>query len=161
MASGSGNLLVLLRAPQPDVVIVILGLPDQDTAEQLLVATREMPRLIVMFVDQSDDTIMRAAISAGASACVVDGLKSKRVKPILDVAIARFHAFEQLRHELETARMGLAEHKTIDRAKGILMKVRGIPEGEAYAALRSKATNEQRKVVDIAQSIITAAELLR
>jgi len=161
IATGSGDLLILLRAAQPDIVIVDLDLPDRDTIEQLRVATREMPRPIVMFVDQTDADTMRAAISAGVSAYVVDGLTAKRVKPVLDVAVARFQAFEQLRHELETARLGLAERKIIDRAKGILMQVRGMTEEEAYAALRSKAMNEQRKVIDIAQSIITAAELLK
>lgn len=161
IATGSGDLLILLRAAQPDIVIVDLDLPDRDTIEQLRVATREMPRPIVMFVDQTDADTMRAAISAGVSAYVVDGLTAKRVKPVLDVAVARFQAFEQLRHELETARLGLAERKIIDRAKGILMQVRGMTEEEAYAALRSKAMNEQRKVIDIAQSIITATELLK
>jgi response regulator NasT len=161
IATGSGDLLILLRAAQPDIVIVDLDLPDRDTIEQLRVATREMPRPIVMFVDQTDADTMRAAISAGVSAYVVDGLTAKRVKSVLDVAVARFQAFEQLRHELETARLGLAERKVIDRAKGILMKVRGMTEEEAYAALRSKAMNDQRKVVEIAQSIITAAELLK
>ena len=161
IATGSGDLLILLRAAQPDIVIVDLDLPDRDTIEQLRVATREMPRPIVMFVDQTDADTMRAAISAGVSAYVVDGLTAKRVKFVLDVAVARFQAFEQLRHELETARLGLAERKVIDRAKGILMKAKGMTEEEAYAALRSKAMNDQCKVVEIAQSIITATELLK
>jgi len=158
---GSGDLLVLVRAASPDIVIVDLDLPDRDTIEQLRVATREMPRPIVMFVDRTDDAGMRAAISAGVSAYVVDGLTEKRVKPILDVAVARFQAFELLRGELETARLGLAERKTIERAKGILMKLRGIGEDEAYAALRSRAMNDQKKLVEIAQSVITAADLLK
>ena len=161
VAAGSGDLPALLRAAQPDIVIVDLDLPDRDTIEQLRVATREMPRPIVMFVDETDNATMRAAIAAGVSAYVVDGLTAKRIKPILDVAVARFQAFELLRQELETARLGLAERKTIERAKGILMRVRGIGEDEAYAALRSKAMNDQKKLVDIAQSVVTAAELLK
>ena len=120
-----------------------------------------MPRPIVMFVDRTDDATMRAAISAGVSAYVVDGLTEKRVKPILDIAVARFQAFELLRHELETARLGLAERKTIERAKGILMKLRGLGEEEAYAALRSKAMNDQKKLVEVANAVVTAAELLK
>jgi response regulator NasT len=120
-----------------------------------------LPRPIVWFVDQTDTTAMQAAITAGVSAYVVDGLTAKRVKPILDVAVARFRAFEELRQELEIARLSLSERKLIERAKGILMKARGFSEDEAYAALRSKAMNEQRKVGDIAQSVITAAELLK
>lgn len=161
VAPGSGDLLILLRAAQPDIVIVDLDLPDRDTIEQLRVATREMPRPIVMFVDRTDDATMRAAISAGVSAYVVDGLTEKRVKPILDVAVARFQAFELLRQELETARLGLAERKTIERAKGILMKLRGLGEEEAYAALRSKAMNDQKKLVEVANAVVTAAELLK
>lgn len=158
---GTGYLLEALRAMQPDVVIVDLDLPDRDTIEQLRVATSEMPRPIVMFVDQSDNEAMRAAVSAGVSAYVVDGLQGKRVKPIVDLAVARFQEFENLRRELEIAKTSLAERKLIDRAKGILMRVRGLGEDEAYALLRRKAMNEQKKVVEIAQSVVTAAELLK
>ncbi len=161
IAPGSGDLLTLLRAAQPDVVIVDLDLPDRDTIEQLRVSTKEMPRPIVMFVDRTDDAAMHAAIAAGVSAYVVDGLTPKRVKPIIDVAVARFRAYEELRRELDLARLSLAERKTIDRAKGILMSVRGCSEEEAYAALRSKAMSEQRKMAEIAQSVVTAAELLK
>ena len=161
VATGSGDLIVLLRAAQPDVVIIDLDLPDRDTIEQLRVATREMPRPIVMFVDRSEDSAMRAAIAAGVSAYIVDGLQPKRVKPIVDVAVARFQAFEELRRELELARTSLADRKLIDRAKGIIMAVRGISEEEAYTALRSKAMKEQKKLGEIARSIITAAELLQ
>ena len=161
VATGSGDLIVLLRAAQPDVVIIDLDLPDRDTIEQLRVATREMPRPIVMFVDQSEESVMRAAISAGVSAYIVDGLQPKRVKPILDVAVARFQAFEGLRRELEVARTSLADRKLIDRAKGIIMTMRGLSEEEAYAMLRNKAMKEQKKPSEIARSIITAAELLQ
>jgi len=161
VATGSGDLIVLLRVARPDVVIIDLDLPDRDTIEQLRVATREMPRPIVMFVDQSEDSGMRAAIAAGVSAYIVDGLQPKRVKPIVDVAVARFQAFEELRRELEIARTGLADRKLIERAKGIIMSLRGISEEEAYAALRNKAMKEQKKLGDIARSIITAAELLQ
>jgi len=161
VATGSGDLIVLLRAAQPDVVIIDLDLPDRDTIEQLRVATREMPRPIVMFVDQSEESVMRAAISAGVSAYIVDGLQPKRVKPILDVAVARFQAFEGLRRELEVARTSLADRKLIDRAKGIIMTMRGLSEEEAYAMLRNKAMKEQKKLSEIARSIITAAELLQ
>jgi len=161
VATGSGDLIVLLRAAQPDVVIIDLDLPDRDTIEQLRVATREMPRPIVMFVDQSEESVMRAAIAAGVSAYIVDGLQPKRVKPILDVAVARFQAFEELRRELEVARTSLADRKLIDRAKGIIMAMRGLSEEEAYAMLRNKAMKEQKKLSEIARSIITAAELLQ
>ncbi len=161
VASGPGYLLDLLRQAEPDVLIVDLDLPDRDMIEQLRVATRERPRPIVMFVDQSNDEAMKAAVSAGVSAYVVDGLKASRVKPILDVAVARFQEFENLRRELDIAKASLAERKLIDRAKGILMRVRGLSEEDAYNLLRSKAMNEQRKIAEIAQSVITASELLK
>lgn len=161
VATGPGHLLDLLRQTEPDVLIVDLDLPDRDMIEQLRVASRERPRPIVMFVDQSDSEAMKAAVSAGVSAYVVDGLTASRVKPILDVAVARFQEFENLRRELDIARTSLAERKLIDRAKGILMRARGLNEEEAYGLLRSKAMNEQRKVADIAQSVITASELLK
>jgi response regulator NasT len=157
----AGHLLGLLRQAEPDVLIVDLDLPDRDTIEQLRVATRERPRPIVMFVDQSDTEAMRAAVGAGVSAYVVDGLKPGRVKAILDVAVARFQEFDRLRRELDLAKTSLAERKLIDRAKGILMRARGFGEEEAYNLLRSKAMKEQKKVGEIAQSVITAAELLK
>jgi response regulator NasT len=116
IAPGAHHLLDLLRAEQPDVLIVDLDLPDRDTLEQLRVATREMPRPIVMFVDESDAAMMRTAISAGVSTYVVDGLQEKRVKPLLEMAVARFQEYEALRRELELAKASLAERKLIDPA---------------------------------------------
>lgn len=161
VAPKAGDLLTLLRTAQPDVLVVDLDLPDRDTIEQLRVATRERPRPIVMFVDQSDSSMMHAAIDAGVSAYVVDGLSASRVRPVLDVAIARFKAFDALRRELESTRSQLAERKIIDRAKGILMRAKGVSEDEAYERMRRAAMNEQKKLAEIAQSIITAAEMLK
>ena len=158
---GAGHLMELLRVMQPDVLIVDLDLPDRDTIEQLRVATSEMPRPIVMFVDQSDTETMKAAVSAGVSAYVVDGLQGSRVRSIIEVAVARFQEFDHLRRELELAKTSLVERKLIDRAKGILMQARSISEDESYVLLRRKAMRDQKKVVEIAQSVITAAELLK
>lgn len=155
------DLAGLIRTAQADVLIVDLDLPDRDTIEQLRVSTREMPRPIVMFVDQSDAEMMKAAIAAGVSAYVVDGLAQHRVRPVLETALARFQAFEGLRQELEAAKSSLAERKLVDRAKGILMQMKGISEDEAYAQLRKKAMNEQKKLTDIAQSVVTAIDLLK
>lgn len=161
VAPKAGDLLSLLRTAQPDVLIVDLDLPDRDTIEQLRVATCERPRPIVMFVDQSDSSMMHAAIDAGVSAYVVDGLSTNRVRPVLDVAIARFKAFDALRRELNATRSQLAERKVIDRAKGILMRAKSITEEEAYERMRRTAMNEQKKLAEIAQSIVTAAEILK
>ena len=113
-----------------------------------------------MFVDRSDLASIEAAVEAGVSAYVVDGLKQDRVKPILDMAVSRFNAYSRLKRELEEARGELENRKLIDRAKSILMKSRGLSEEQAYTLLRKTAMNQNRKIADIAQSLITAAGLL-
>jgi response regulator NasT len=113
-----------------------------------------------MFVDKSDEDSIIAAVDAGVSAYIVDGLKKERVKPILEMAVSRFNAFNRLQRELADAKSALEERKVIDRAKGILMKMRGLSEDEAFVLLRQTAMNEKKKIADIAQSVITAAGLL-
>ena len=154
------DLLATLRSDNPDVVIVALDSPDRDVIEQLRTAGRETPRPVVMFVDRSDDTMMREAITAGVSAYVVDGLAANRVRTILDVAIARFHASEGLKRELDEVRASLAERKLIDRAKGILMERRGVTEDGAYQALRKMAMDQGQRMADAAKAVISVADLL-
>jgi two-component system, response regulator / RNA-binding antiterminator len=144
----------------PDVVFIDLENPKRDTLEHFFSLSRAIQRPIAMFVDRSDTSTIEKAVEAGVSAYVVDGLKKERVKPILDMAISRFNAFAKLTHELDQARSELEDRKIIDQAKGILMKTRGLAEADAYALLRSTAMNQNRKMVDIAQSLVTAAELL-
>jgi response regulator NasT len=114
-----------------------------------------------MFVDQSDRGTIEAAVDAGVSAYIVDGLKKERVKNILDLCISRFNAFARVQDELDRTKSALEERKLIDRAKGILMKVKGLSEDNAYALLRKTAMNEKRKIADVAQSVITASELFK
>ena len=114
-----------------------------------------------MFVDQSDAESIRLAVDAGVSAYIVDGLKKERIKTILDLCISRFNAFSRLQDELDRARSALDERKVIDRAKGILMKAKGLSEEEAYALMRRTAMNENKRIADLAQSVVTAAELLK
>jgi response regulator NasT len=114
-----------------------------------------------MFVDQSDSASIQASVDAGVSAYIVDGLKKERIKPVLDLCISRFNAFARLQDELDRTKSALEERKVIDRAKGILMKVKGLTEDEAYVLMRSTAMREKKKIADIAQSIITAAEMLK
>jgi len=144
----------------PDVIVIDLENPNRDVLEHMFEVSRAVKRPVAMFVDRADHASIEAAIDAGVSAYVVDGLKKERVKPILDTAISRFNAFEKLRRELEHARSELAERKTIDRAKGILMRTRGISEDEAYALLRRSAMNKSRRIVEIAESLIVASGLL-
>ena len=144
----------------PDVIVIDLENPSRDVLEQMFQVSRLVRRPIAMFVDQSDRATIEAAIDAGVSAYIVDGLKKERVRPILDMTISRFRAFDALRVELETTRSALKERKLIDRAKGILMKTKGLDEDAAYKLLRRTAMNQNRKIVDVAESLISAFDLL-
>lgn len=145
----------------PDLVLIDLEAPSRDMLEELALASGPMERPVAMFVDRSDDATTKAAIEAGVSAYVVDGLKKERIKPILDAAVARFRMVSRMRAELEATKAALAERKTIDRAKGLLMKAKGLTEEEAYARLRKTAMDQGRKVVEVAAALVTAAELLK
>ncbi len=160
VVSGSMPQLRKIIDAEPDVIFVDLENPNRDVLEHMFQMSRAVCRPIAMFVDRSDAAMIEAAVDAGVSAYVVDGLKKERVKPILDMAISRFNAFNRLRDELSRTKQALDERKVIDRAKGILMKRRGLPEEEAYALLRKTAMNENRRIADVAQSLVTAASLL-
>lgn len=144
----------------PDVIVIDLENPNRDVLESMFQLSRAVKRPIAMFVDRSDQAAIEAAVDAGVSAYVVDGLKRERVKPILDMAISRFNAFARMQRELEEARSQLESRKLVDRAKGILMKTRGLSEADAYSLLRKTAMNQNRKISEIAESLITAAGLL-
>ncbi|TAX76312.1 ANTAR domain-containing response regulator [Rhizobium ruizarguesonis] len=150
----------IIETLMPDVIIIDIENPNRDMMEHLFQLTRTVSRPIAMFVDRSDTASIEAAVDAGVSAYIVDGLKKERVKPILDMAVSRFNAFNRLRRELADARSALEERKLIERAKGILMKMRCLSEEEAFALLRQTAMNEKKKMSEIAQSVVTAAGLL-
>jgi response regulator NasT len=149
-----------IEALRPDVIVIDIENPQRDTMEHLFQLTRSVDRPIAMFVDRSDTASIEAAVEAGVSAYIVDGLRKERVKPILDMAVSRFNAFSRLQRELTDAKTALEERKLIERAKGILMQTRRFSEQEAYALLRQTAMNEKKKLADIAQSVVTAAALL-
>ncbi|SDE53827.1 ANTAR domain-containing response regulator [Kordiimonas lacus] len=153
------NLHQRIAALAPDMVIVDLQNPDRDTLEGMFQVTKSVKKPIAMFVDQSDGEMIRRAVEAGVSAYVVDGLKRDRVQAVVDVAVNRFETFQRLTDERDAARNALADRKTIDRAKGLLMQHRKISEDDAYKLMRGAAMKQSRKLVDIAQSIITAMEL--
>ncbi|SFK61520.1 response regulator receiver and ANTAR domain protein [Sphingomonas sp. NFR04] len=155
-----GAFVARIERMAPDVVLMDLGSPSRDTLEEMLLVSRALAKPIAMFVDQSDDTMIGAAIDAGVSAYVVDGLRKDRVKPILELAVRRFTAFSRMQNELDEARTALANRKTIDKAKAILMQQRGLNEADAYALLRSAAMNQGRRLVDVAEALITASSLL-
>jgi two-component system, response regulator / RNA-binding antiterminator len=155
------NLLARVYAIDPDVILIDLENPSRDVLEQMFQVSRVVKRPVAMFVDQSDTASIQAAIDAGVSAYIVDGLKKERIKHILDMSIMRFNAFSRLEGELEQTKSALEDRKVIDRAKGILMKLKNLTEEEAYALMRRTAMNEKKKIAEIAQSIITAAEMLK
>ncbi|MBV9840000.1 MAG: ANTAR domain-containing protein [Sphingomonadaceae bacterium] len=160
LVTPQGAFVARLERLGPEVVLMDLGSPSRDTLEEMLVVSRALARPIAMFVDQSDETMIGAAIDAGVSAYVVDGLRKERVKAVLDLAIRRFNAFARMQSELEEARTALAERKTIDRAKAILMESRNLSEPDAYALLRTTAMNQGRRIAEVADALITAAGLL-
>jgi response regulator NasT len=154
------NLLARIAAVDPDVILIGLENPSRDTLEQMFQVSRVARRPIAMFVDKSDTAMVQAAIDAGVSAYVVDGLRKERVKSILDVTISRFHAFDRLQSELNEAKSALEDRKIIELAKAILMKQRGCTEDDAYVLLRRTAMNQNRKIAELSRSLVAAAALL-
>ena len=146
---------------RPDLVLIDAGDPSRDALEELTLAAGALERPVAMFVDRSDQGLTRTAIEAGVSAYVVDGLRAERIHPILDAAIARFHLFARMRAELVATKAALEERKVIDRAKGVLMRAKGIGEEEAYALLRRTAMDQGKRLAEIAQALVTASELLK
>ena len=158
LAAGD-NLAQRVREVVPDVIIIDMDSPDRDTLEHMHSITREQPRPIVMFAEEDDAETIAKAVRAGVSASVVDGLSGPRVKPIVDVAIARFREFQALRRELDEVRSTLAERKLVDKAKGIIMKQRGCDEDQAYRALRKLAMDRNQRIADAARDVIGVAKL--
>jgi response regulator NasT len=157
----TSHLLTRIYSLDPDVIVIDLENPSRDVLEQMFQMSRVVKRPIAMFVDQSDAASIEAAVDAGVSAYIVGGLQKERIKNILDLCISRFNAFARLQDELDRTRTALEERKVIDRAKGILMKAKQLTEEEAYALLRRTAMNEKKKIAEVAQSVVTAAELLK
>jgi response regulator NasT len=155
------NLLRRIVDEEPDVILIDLENPNRDVLEQMFQVSRVVRRPIAMFVDRSDTGMIEAAIDAGVGTYVVDGLRKDRVKAIVDTTISRFKAFSRLRDELDKTRQQLEDRKLIDRARGILMKERGLSEEEAYNLMRKAAMSENLRISQVAQSIITATKLLK
>jgi two-component system, response regulator / RNA-binding antiterminator len=155
------SLLARIYAVDPDIILIDLENPSRDVLEAMFQVSRAVRRPIAMFVDQSDSASIQASVEAGVSAYIVDGLKKERIKPILDLCVSRFNAFAKLQEELERTKSQLEDRKIIEKAKGILMKLKSLTEDEAYVLLRSTAMREKKKIGEIAQSIITASEMLK
>jgi response regulator NasT len=159
--SETANLLARIYALDPEVILIDLENPSRDVLEQMFQVSRAVKRPIAMFVDSSDSASIQASVDAGVSAYIVDGLKKERMKHILDLCISRFNAFSRIQTELDKTKTQLEERKVIDRAKGILMKAKDFTEEQAYALMRKTAMNENKKIAEIAQSIVMASDLLK
>jgi response regulator NasT len=146
---------------KPDVVVIACDSPDRDTLESLREASESNPRPVVMFVDRTEPGLAEEATRAGVAAYVVDGLAPGRVRPVLDVAMTRFQLMQQLRGDLAKAKADLASRKTIDRAKGLLMKERGLDEEAAYKLLRKLAMDTGRPIGAVAQDLIAFSNVLK
>jgi len=154
------GILAQLEALAPEVVLIDLENPSRDVLEEYFAVSRALARPIAMFVDQSDEEATTAAVDAGVSAYIVAGLSRNRIKPVLDLAVRRFQAFSRLQAELHEARTALADRATTDRAKAILMRRRGLDEPGAYALLRRHAMASNRRIVEVAEAIVTAEALM-
>jgi response regulator NasT len=154
------GLAAQIERAAPEVVLINLENPSRDMLEDFFAMSRALARPIAMFVDQSDAESTSAAVDAGVSAYVVDGLAKQRIKPVLDLAIRRFQAFSRLQAELAEARTALADRQAIDRAKAILMKRKGLDEPAAYALLRNHAMRSNRRIAEVAEAIVTSEALM-
>ncbi|WP_179378710.1 ANTAR domain-containing response regulator [Jannaschia marina] len=149
-----------VRDIRPDIVLVDIADPSRDAIEEITLMSGPQDRAVALFVDRDSEGLARQAVEAGMSAYVVDGLRRERIKPILEAAIARFQLMRRMQTELEETRRALEERKVIDRAKGIVMRAKGLDEAEAYALLRKTAMDRKERLADVAQALVTAADLL-
>lgn len=147
-------------ATKPDVIFIQADSPSRDTLEHLAIVNRDCPRPVLMCSSDSDTELIRRAVKAGVSSYVVDSVSPERLDALMDVALAQFEAFQNLRAELDDAQRKLSERIVVDRAKGMLMKARGLTEEDAYHALRKLAMERGRKLVDVAQDVLDMARLL-
>lgn len=154
------DILGAVETLQPDIVLLDVDSPSRDTLESLGHISRDRPRPIVLFAQKSDSETIRRAMRAGVSAYVVDGMNPNRLQPVIEVAIARFQEFQGMRRELENTKLKLADRKDVEKAKGLLMKRKGVDENVAYELLRKMAMDRNIRLGDVARSLIAAAELL-
>jgi response regulator NasT len=158
--SSPSALLATIEQLEPDVIVIDTESPSRDVLEHLVVLTQHTPRPVVMFASDGAPETIREAVRAGVSAYVVDGMEPKRIRAIIEVAVAHFEDFQRLREELAEANLKLAERKIVERAKGLLMKSRGLDEQAAYRLLRKFAMDRKQRLGEVAQQLIDAADLL-
>lgn len=158
--SSADRLAEHVAVSQPDIVIVDIDSPDRDCLENMALLSRSNPKPVIMFSDEDNEDTIASAIKAGVSAYVADGMNPERVRPIVQVAVARFREYQALKIELQKTRDQLADRKLIDKAKGLLMKHRNFNEDEAYHAMRKLAMERNQRLVDTARNVIEVFEML-
>jgi two-component system, response regulator / RNA-binding antiterminator len=154
ISSDTSDLTARVRAAEADVIVCDLDDPSRDALESMRALNRDEPRPVVVFASRGDADQIEAALEAGVAAYVVEGLSPARVRPVLEVAIRRFRAFQALRAERDEARATLADRALIERAKGVLMQQRRLSEPEAYRQMRRRAMDGGLRVVDVARAIL-------
>lgn len=159
LATAQG-LIKNVEVHQPDIIIMLLESPDRDTLDNMTVLSQHNPKPVIIFAADNDSQVISQAIQAGANAYVVDDLNTKRIKPIIDAASARFDEHQALKKELKQAQDQLADRKVIDKAKGLLMKTKGLDEEQAYHAMRKMAMDQSKPLADIAKNILSVMALL-
>ena len=158
---GTQDLTARVRELDPDVVVVSIDSPSRDAIEDMRRSTAQRPRPIALFVDRSDPATIAAAMEAGVSAYIVKGLAEDRVQSVIDVAVAHFNRYHAMREELDRTRLSLVERKAVDRAKGLLMEQQGLKEDAAYKLLRKLAMDQNKRIGEVAQDIVTYAKVLK
>lgn len=158
---GTVDLAVKVGALKPDVIVVSIDSPSRDAIEDLRRVSEQQPRPIAMFADHSDPATIAAGMEAGVCAYVVKGLAKDRVQSVVDVAVAHFNRYHSMREELDRARLSLVERKTVDRAKGLLMEQKGLSEEAAYKLLRKLAMDQNKRIGEVAQDLLTYAKALK
>ena len=156
----SENLTAEVEKLKPDVILIDTDCPSRDTLENLAVINKNMPRPVVIFTQEDGREAIRDALKAGVSAYIVDGLDAKRIKPILEVAQARFDDTQAMRRELDEVSKKLSDRKLVDKAKGVLMKARGLDEDAAYHAMRKLAMERGQSMAKVARDVIDMARVL-
>ena len=154
------ELVARIEEIKPDIILIETESPSRDTLEHLGVMNRDMPRLVIMFSQDDDQDTIRSAIRSGVAAYVVDGFDIDRLRPVVDVALAHFEEHQALKRELAETSRKLSERKVIEKAKGILMKSRGMDEEAAYGALRKLAMERSQPLAKVAGNVVDMAELL-
>jgi response regulator NasT len=154
------ELVARIEEIKPDIILIETESPSRDTLEHLGVMNRDMPRPVIMFSQDDDQDTIRQAIRSGVAAYVVDGFDIDRLRPVVDVALAHFEEHQALKRELAETSRKLSERKVIEKAKGILMKSRGMDEEAAYGALRKLAMERSQPLAKVAGNVVDMAELL-